>query len=832
MIDHLFGRPSPSWKRFQVFLVIFFWLWRILYGNPDGPRVLWLRRCNRLLKRFTPWQLIVSTLTGVYAARNLDKILGLGSPEPLANLYSPAYYRATWISTGLDAGFATAMSIRPKWLKDIASVLFSVYYIVYAYEADEKLRRFRAVPTVEMLRTTWEKTTNPYIRALTIYPRVTIRRKLLLPRPRDGAYNRPITVWLFFASPEHHLARATDLILDFPGGGFISMTPEHHEDRLRMWAVRTGKPILAVEYGKAPEYPYPFAIDECFDAYRVLVESAGRLIGMSGTKFNVVISGDSAGAHIAVNVMVKILETQIPLPKPIALVLNYACLDFNFTSWMTPENLRVLQTEQSSGNLPGLAEQKDHFGHISPLSMVGDRKAIRRRRSWREALRTITSPTMERPPLRSRLSVPSIRTTKPLKPVLSEEAGSMADEEDETELREEDRPISARVRFHPTVSEVEMTSPEGKQPETESTAPLGTRLTMTSRTGYFQDRIISPSMMRAMAILYIGPYRNPDFSSDYHISPILTPGHLLAHFPPLLMSCGEKDPFVDDTVIFAGKVREAKRERLRNLEAAIASNGVRVGEFLRMTSKHDVGREENLRMMKRERDELASQRDEDWVRMQIFSDWSHGYLQMPMLMQEARTVIYELADWIDEAFAAHGSRRKSGRNNRDSFSRHHRPQTATSNEDTTPFVTETEGETDDALTIQPKRRVSFSVKANGKALSPTHTDNTTPVGNLSASHRGSPGDVANGTARPQRHSPPSGLITGIGGSMHELGLAVDTLSPVPLVATPQNVSASASPPRNGTPLKEGKPISELELMRRRRLLDSHLLPNASGDVRN
>lgn len=26
---------------------------------------------------FTPWQLILSTLTGVYALRNLDKILGL-----------------------------------------------------------------------------------------------------------------------------------------------------------------------------------------------------------------------------------------------------------------------------------------------------------------------------------------------------------------------------------------------------------------------------------------------------------------------------------------------------------------------------------------------------------------------------------------------------------------------------------------------------------------------------------------------------------------------------------------------------------------------------------
>lgn len=53
--------------------------------------------------------------------------------------YSPSYYRATWINTGLDAGFATAMSIRPKWLNDIFSVLFSIYYIIYANEADEKV---------------------------------------------------------------------------------------------------------------------------------------------------------------------------------------------------------------------------------------------------------------------------------------------------------------------------------------------------------------------------------------------------------------------------------------------------------------------------------------------------------------------------------------------------------------------------------------------------------------------------------------------------------------------------------------------------------------------
>lgn len=68
MIDHLFGRPNPSWKRaqvrglssgplgrhfltpYKVFLVLIFWSWRIAYGNANAPRLLWLRYINRVLR--------------------------------------------------------------------------------------------------------------------------------------------------------------------------------------------------------------------------------------------------------------------------------------------------------------------------------------------------------------------------------------------------------------------------------------------------------------------------------------------------------------------------------------------------------------------------------------------------------------------------------------------------------------------------------------------------------------------------------------------------------------------------------------------------------------
>ena len=144
--------------------------------------------------------------------------------------------------------------------------------------------------------------------------------------------------------------------------------------------------------------------------------------------------------------------------------------------------------------------------------------------------------------------------------------------------------------------------------------------------------------MRAMAILYIGPHLNPDFATDYHISPILTPPQLLAQFPPLLMQCGEKDPFVDDTIIFAGRVREAKRQRKLELRQAIRTQGAL-----------DEGRQQQ---MQRELEKLEGEMEEDWVQLQLYSDWSHGYLQMPTLMREARTAINDIADWIDNAFGS------------------------------------------------------------------------------------------------------------------------------------------------------------------------------------
>jgi hypothetical protein len=113
MIDHIIGRPNPSWKRAQVITAHIICISRSVVPGPYYHYLLDMAHrsweyclssslaqeveydlkyerqspspfiCSRLAERFTPYQIILSTLTAVYALRNLDTILGFtGTPLP------------------------------------------------------------------------------------------------------------------------------------------------------------------------------------------------------------------------------------------------------------------------------------------------------------------------------------------------------------------------------------------------------------------------------------------------------------------------------------------------------------------------------------------------------------------------------------------------------------------------------------------------------------------------------------------------------------------------------------------------------------------------------
>lgn len=486
------------------------------------------------------------------------------------------------------------MKIKPRWLKDLASLVFTVYYLFAAEQADEKVRRIRATLTVDHLRVSWNKATSPYLWALAglMRPRLTRYppRAIRIPRPRQSVYKEPVNAWLYFDGPLSALREQTCIVLDVPGGGFVAMNPRTSEDKLLAWAGKTKVPVLSLDYKKAPEYPYPYALNECYDVYHTIVATRGRCLGLSGNmRPHIVLTGDSAGGNLAVGLTLMVLQSgstdsrrwqgQDVLPRPDGLVLTYPALNVRVESWMTEEQLALIQDRSTRKmNQKVLEEKKEYYYKLTPSATPG----------------------------------PSNETLGYLSPARDyfnhngETASAIAEK-----LKSDDF----------TSQTVALAENQPKQ--------IQTRLAISSVMAYTNDRILTPEMMRAMIILYIGPYNRPDFSTDFLLSPVLAPEALLARFPKTYFLTGERDPLVDDTVIFAGRLRQAKLHQFRE--------------------RQELGLEKSQKVFQ----------EKDHVEVSLIPGISHGFLQMAGFFPDAWKHINRCANWIQDLFIMAESKKTS-----------------------------------------------------------------------------------------------------------------------------------------------------------------------------
>jgi acetyl esterase/lipase len=108
------------------------------------------------------------------------------------------------------------------------------------------------------------------------------------------------------------------------GGGFVMSSAREY--RMLTWRLSawTESPVLAVDYGLAPEYCFPIALEEVIQVYSHLVsETPGREISLCG---------DSAGAGLATALALYLSDLArsdpgLALPKPSSLVLFSPWLD-------------------------------------------------------------------------------------------------------------------------------------------------------------------------------------------------------------------------------------------------------------------------------------------------------------------------------------------------------------------------------------------------------------------------------------------------------------------------------------------------------------------------
>lgn len=120
-------------------------------------------------------------------------------------------------------------------------------------------------------------------------------------------------------------AKNLPALVYFHGGGWVLSFLDLYDAMLHSLANKTGSVIIAVNYQKAPEHPYPTPFDDCL-ATVLWVHANASELGIDIRKIGV--GGDSAGANLASAVALKTRDVGGPMLA--YQLLLYPCNERNF----------------------------------------------------------------------------------------------------------------------------------------------------------------------------------------------------------------------------------------------------------------------------------------------------------------------------------------------------------------------------------------------------------------------------------------------------------------------------------------------------------------------
>ncbi|MFF4554410.1 alpha/beta hydrolase [Streptomyces sp. NPDC001422] len=116
------------------------------------------------------------------------------------------------------------------------------------------------------------------------------------------------------------------LVVFLHGGMWTIGDLESHDRACRRLALRTGTAVLSVDFRRAPEHPWPAAVDDCVDAIRWAAVDGGSSVGIAGPT---VVMGDSSGGNLAALACLRLRDEGGPLPA--AQILVYPNTDLTLS---------------------------------------------------------------------------------------------------------------------------------------------------------------------------------------------------------------------------------------------------------------------------------------------------------------------------------------------------------------------------------------------------------------------------------------------------------------------------------------------------------------------
>jgi hormone-sensitive lipase len=114
----------------------------------------------------------------------------------------------------------------------------------------------------------------------------------------EGFFNSMFSIFTTntINAPIKNEFKKNTILIAVHGGGFIGSSTLLHERYLRKWVKEIDIPIFGINYSLAPEYKYPEAVNDIYQAYMWILKHAKEELNMDIK--HIILYGDSAGGNI------------------------------------------------------------------------------------------------------------------------------------------------------------------------------------------------------------------------------------------------------------------------------------------------------------------------------------------------------------------------------------------------------------------------------------------------------------------------------------------------------------------------------------------------------
>ena len=123
---------------------------------------------------------------------------------------------------------------------------------------------------------------------------------------------------------EPYKIKTDKALLFFHGGGYVLGSIETHHNFVASMSIYLGMKIYSLEYSLSPENKFPIALGDAKKAYHRVMQKYDNK--------EILLCGDSAGAHLVAGLSYDLSESNIPSPFAQILIYPMVCPSLNYES--------------------------------------------------------------------------------------------------------------------------------------------------------------------------------------------------------------------------------------------------------------------------------------------------------------------------------------------------------------------------------------------------------------------------------------------------------------------------------------------------------------------